>query len=107
MVAMSALKSKMACRSRPFQTVAPLGGIGGPQPSDFHSETGGVYVAFGCLAQQGYALYRPASRRRAGKERFCDGLKGGALSLMPQRFPREPAKRCFRAAAADHGFSAV
>ena len=48
----------------------PLGGIGGPQPSDFGSETGGVYVGFGCLAQQGfpYALCRPASRRRAGKE---------------------------------------
>ncbi|MCI5846520.1 MAG: hypothetical protein MRZ98_02600, partial [Clostridiales bacterium] len=40
--------------------------------SDFGSETGGVYVGFGCLAQQGfpYALCRPASRRRAGKERF-------------------------------------
>lgn len=33
----------------------PLGGIGGPQPSDFDSETGGVYVGFGCLAQQGSA----------------------------------------------------
>ncbi|MCI5846447.1 MAG: hypothetical protein MRZ98_02225, partial [Clostridiales bacterium] len=46
--------------------------IGGPQPSDFGSETGGVYVGFGCLAQQGfpYALCRPASRRRVGKERF-------------------------------------
>ncbi|MCI5846937.1 MAG: hypothetical protein MRZ98_04740, partial [Clostridiales bacterium] len=49
-----------------------LGGIGGPQPSDFGSETGGVYVGFGCLAQQGfpYALCRPANRRRVGKERF-------------------------------------
>ena len=57
----------------PHQTVEkPLGGIGGPQPSDFGSETGGVYVGFGCLAQQGfpYALCRPANRRRVGKERF-------------------------------------
>ena len=57
----------------PGQTVEKsLGGIGGPQLSDFGSETGGVYVGFGCLAQQGfpYALCRPASRRRVGKERF-------------------------------------
>ena len=26
------------------------------------------------------------------------------LSLMPQRFPREPAKRCSRAMAANQGF---
>ena len=33
-----------------------------------------MYVGFGCLAQQGfpYALCRPASRRRAGKERFSE-----------------------------------
>ena len=29
------------------------------------------------------------------------------LSLMPQHFPREPAKRCSRAMAANQGFSTV
>ena len=48
----------------PIQATGSAGG--------FDSETGGVYVGFGCLAQQGfpYALCRPASRRRVGKERF-------------------------------------
>ena len=32
------------------------------------------------------------------------GLGAEPLSLMPQHFPREPAKRCSRALAADQGF---
>ncbi len=31
----------------------PATKLGGPQPFEFDSETGGVYVGFGCLAQQG------------------------------------------------------
>ena len=55
------------CLSCISQTVEkPLGGIGGPQLSDFHYETGGMYVGFGCLAVQG-SLF---AARRAGKERF-------------------------------------
>ena len=32
------------------------------------------------------------------------GVGAEPLSLMPQHFPREPAKRCFRAMAANQGF---
>ena len=35
------------------------------------------------------------------------GLGAKPLSLMPQHFPREPAKRCFRAMAASQGFSTL
>ena len=35
------------------------------------------------------------------------GLGAKPLSLMPQHFPREPAKRCFQATAAIRFFSTV
>ena len=82
------------------QPVENSGGIGGRQPSDFHSGSGGVYVGFvgfGGLAQHGfpYMLYLPAIRRRVGKrvsrqkrspsgEHF-DGMRGGGYGGCPSR----------------------
>ena len=69
------------------------GGIGRAQPSDFHSKPGGMYVGFGSLAQQGQG------EKVEAQEALPPAVVLGAesLSLMSQHFPREPAKRCFRA----------
>ena len=51
-----------------FQTVGkPLGGIGEPQPSDFGSETGGVYVGFAAFRSKAF-LTLFAARRAAGEQ---------------------------------------
>ena len=45
-----------------------LGGVGGPQPSNFHSKADDMCVSFGSLAQQGLRqAKRGRSRRNAAK----------------------------------------
>jgi len=59
-------KRRMKRRIRLWKN--PLGGVGGPQPSDFSSEPSDMCGGLGCLAQQGFPYAVCLLARRAAGE---------------------------------------
>jgi len=58
----------------------PLGGVGGPQSSDFHSEADDMRVSFGNLAAQGF-LADFSGRERSEQEKSVSGEKSPQASF--------------------------
>ena len=71
--------------------------IGGPQPSDFHSETGGVCIGFSRLAQQGSDCRKNCRRERAREHRYAgsrEKLHGARFRNFALKTPAGNSASC-------------